>query len=153
MRVEEIASVIVTELTSLIIVQFAHCTTWEFSIAIRVPNAGANDCSFGSRINVAPGGGRIFLALEQRRELAAAVEQVWLDRPAEGYHLERPPNWNQAQRQALRDMVDQQGGTTGALLRHIRQSRHSPLVSIDTIKRYVKKWKCAASAVGMAQKT
>ena len=56
----------------------------------------------------------------------------------EGHHSGRPPKWNEAQQQALRDLANQQGGTAGALLRHIRQSGQQPSVSVYTIKRYLK---------------
>jgi transposase len=56
----------------------------------------------------------------------------------EGHHSGRPPKWNEAQQQALRDLANRQGGTAGALLRHIRQSGQQPPVSVYTIKRYLK---------------
>ena len=56
----------------------------------------------------------------------------------EGHHSGRPPKWNEAQQQALRELANQQGGTAGALLRHIRQSGQQTSVSVYTIKRYLK---------------
>jgi transposase len=57
----------------------------------------------------------------------------------EGIHTGRPPKWNEAQRRALRDLAEEQGGTAGALLRHFQQNRQQQAVSVDTIKRYLKK--------------
>jgi transposase len=57
----------------------------------------------------------------------------------EGHHSGRPPKWNETQQQALRDLADQQGGTAGALLRHVRHNGQQPPVSVYTIKRYLKK--------------
>jgi transposase len=57
----------------------------------------------------------------------------------EGRHSGRPPKWNEAQQQVLRDLADQQGGTAGALLRNVRQNGQQPPVSVHTIKRYLKK--------------
>jgi transposase len=56
----------------------------------------------------------------------------------EGRHSGRPPKWNEAQQQVLRDLADQQGGTAGALLRNVRQNGQQPPVSVYTIKRYLK---------------
>ncbi len=56
----------------------------------------------------------------------------------EGHHSGRPPKWNEAQQQALRELANQQGGTAGALLRRIRQTGQQPSVSVYTIKRYLK---------------
>ena len=56
----------------------------------------------------------------------------------EGHHSGRPPKWNEAQQQALRDLANQQGGTAGALLRRIGQTGQQPPVSVYTIKRYLK---------------
>jgi hypothetical protein len=39
----------------------------------------------------------------------------------------------------LRDLANQQGGTAGALLRHVRQNGQQPSVSVYSIKRYLKK--------------
>lgn len=57
----------------------------------------------------------------------------------EGCRPGRPPKWNAHQRQALHDLAEKQGGTAGALLRYIRHSGEQPAVSVDTIKRYLKK--------------
>jgi transposase len=57
----------------------------------------------------------------------------------EGSHPGRPPKWNDLQRQVLRELVEEQGGTAGALLRHFRHNQQQPAVSVDTIKRYLKK--------------
>jgi transposase len=56
----------------------------------------------------------------------------------EGHHSGRPPKWNETQQQVLRDLANQQGGTAGALMRHIGQSGQQPSVSVYTIKRYLK---------------
>ncbi|RYF42613.1 MAG: helix-turn-helix domain-containing protein, partial [Cytophagaceae bacterium] len=56
----------------------------------------------------------------------------------EGHHSGRPPKWNEAQQQALRDLANQQGGTAGALLRRIGQNGQQSPVSVYTIKRYLK---------------
>lgn len=56
----------------------------------------------------------------------------------EGHHSGRPPKWNEAQQQALRDIANQQGGTAGVLLRRIGQTGQQPPVSVYTIKRYLK---------------
>lgn len=56
----------------------------------------------------------------------------------EGRHPGRPPKWNDAQRQALCALAEQQGGTAGALLRHLQQRQQQPAVSLDTINRYLK---------------
>lgn len=56
----------------------------------------------------------------------------------EGHHSGRPPKWNEAQQQALRELANQQGGTAGALLRRIGQTGQQPPVSVYTIKRYLK---------------
>lgn len=56
----------------------------------------------------------------------------------EGHHSGRPPKWNETQPQVLRDLANQQGGTAGALLRHIGQSGQQPSISVYTIKRYLK---------------
>lgn len=56
----------------------------------------------------------------------------------EGRHPGRPPKWNDGQRQALCALAEQQGGTAGALLRHLQQPQQQPAVSLDTINRYLK---------------
>ncbi|MCW2820204.1 MAG: hypothetical protein JWR42_2991 [Marmoricola sp.] len=50
----------------------------------------------------------------------------------EGHHSGRPPKWNEAQQQALRDLANQQGGTAGALLRRVlgRMGSSHPWASI-----------------------
>jgi transposase len=57
----------------------------------------------------------------------------------EGSRSGRPPKWNEVQRQALRELAEEQGGTAGALLRHFQKNQQQPAVSVDTIKRYLKK--------------
>jgi transposase len=56
----------------------------------------------------------------------------------ERHHSGRPPKWNEPQQQVLRDIANRQGGSAGALLRHIGQSGQPPSVSVYTIKRYLK---------------
>jgi hypothetical protein len=51
----------------------------------------------------------------------------------EGSHPGRPPKWNEMQRQALRELAEQQGVTAGALLRHLRQNQKQPPVSVDPL--------------------
>jgi transposase len=102
------------------------------------PNAGASGRALVAGIDVATGSGRIWRAFEQRRAVVT-LEQSGLIELYEGSHPGRPAKWNELQRQALRKQAEEQRGTAGVLLRRFRQNQQQPAVSVDTIKRYLKK--------------
>lgn len=57
----------------------------------------------------------------------------------EGQHTGRHPKWTPAQQEALRAVVDAEGGTAGALLRRLTSADEGwPTISMDTAKRYLK---------------
>lgn len=57
----------------------------------------------------------------------------------EGRHTGRPKKWQEAQRNALRKLVQVEGGTAASLLRKLQQREATPAISESTLIRYLKK--------------
>ncbi|HSN23555.1 MAG TPA: IS630 family transposase [Methylomicrobium sp.] len=56
----------------------------------------------------------------------------------EGKHTGRPKKWERRQRNALRKLVQVEGGTAASLLRKMQQMASPPAISESTLKRYLK---------------
>jgi transposase len=59
----------------------------------------------------------------------------------EGRHTGRPRKWTPQQQQALADLAHSEGGTVGALLRHLKQRHDHASISNGTAARYLKNMK------------
>jgi transposase len=56
----------------------------------------------------------------------------------EGRHTGRRPKWTAQQQEVLRVLADAEGGTVGALLRHMPPAEGQAPISPSTAKRYLK---------------
>lgn len=74
-------------------------------------------------------------SVEQLRHRWASVGLVGL---YEGRHTGRPRKWTVQQQQAFGELAHSEGGTIGALLRHLGKQQDQELISESTAKRYLK---------------